>query len=158
MTSCKKGKLLYRRPFLWSPRWPVKPVPEPTQPSTASRILGKRLRNAAGSSLQVGSRRGRSLIFWFSSLILVHKGQPPLGSSTIELLYIVSKHGAYSQNSACSIEFALAAAPYHAFSDNITCLSPNHTLPKNTKLTIGRGAPGGTVQAQTSSTACRRTG
>ena len=86
---------------------------------------------------------GRSLIFLFSSLILVHKDQPPLGSSTIELLYIVSKHGAYSQNSTCSIMLALPGAPYPAFLGHpITCLSRKHTLPKNTTLlTIGRGCP-----------------
>ena len=96
---------------------------------------------------------GRSLTFWFSSSILVPKGQPPLGSSTIELLSIISKHGAYSQNSTCN-KFALAAAPYPDSHDNITCLSRDHTLPKKTTLLmIGRD-----VQAQTSSTACRRTG
>ena len=135
---------------------PVHPQPHVFLEGASEMLPVHRFRLArVGRDLTVG----RSLTFWFSSLILVHKGQPPLGSSTIELLSIVSKHGAFSQNRTCSIKFALAAAPYNAFRDNITCLSRNHTLPKNTTLlTIGRGASGGTVQVQRSSTACRQTG
>ena len=135
---------------------PAHPQPRVSLEGASGMLPVRRSRLArVGRNLTVG----RSPTFWFSSLILVHKGQPPLGSSTIELLSIVSKHGANSQNRTCSIKFPLAGAPYHAFRNNITCLSLNHTLPKNTTLlTTGRGAPGGTVQAQRSSTACRRTG
>ena len=125
---------------------PVRPQPRVSLESASGIMSVRRSRLArVGKNLTVG----RNLTFWFSSLVLVHKGsanpwlvdnRATLYSLQIWCLLTVQ----YVQHQVCA-----CSGIYHAFRDNITCLSRNHTLPKNTTLfTIGRGAPGGTVQAQ----------
>ena len=135
---------------------PVRPQPRVSLESASGMLSVRRSRLARAEIILTVAR---SLTFWFSSLILVHKGSanPWLVDNRatlyrLQIWCLLTEQ--YVQHQVCA-----CCGTYHASRDKITCLSRDHTLPKNTTLfTIGRGAPGGTVQAQTSSTVCRRTG
>ena len=127
------------------------------RPSKAPSSLGKRPRNISSSPLQVGSRRkksGRSQksallspkSSRFSPLILAHKvsALPWLvdGRATPHHRLVLTQ-----SNSTCNNTCASCGTLPGSLRQSHLPLA-YHTLPKDTTLVFGRGAPGVTTQTQ----------